>query len=169
MLTAQHHLTRDLRCQIYALNKRGATQLGLAVDIGVNQGTIRGELGLNRGFCGYRFLQAHHFTVQKGLVRKGVARVMTPCLILRAETLLRNKQQSPQQICGALNHEDSTKVSYESLYRRETQRCHSQHGGAEDQAHHSGAAGWTNLRSHKRGHNKTAYTTQETCSHFDFR
>jgi len=37
-----------------------------------------------------------------------------------------------------------------------TQRCHSQHGGAEDHAHHSGAARWTNLRSHKKGHNKTA-------------
>jgi IS30 family transposase len=30
---------------------------------------------------------------------------------------LRDNQWSPQQICGALNHEDCTKVSYESLYR----------------------------------------------------
>ena len=45
-----------------------------------------------------------------------MARVMTPCLIVRAETLLRNNQCSPQQICGALNHEDGTKVSYKSLY-----------------------------------------------------
>ena len=126
------------------------SQSKLAVDTGVNQGAISRELSLNRGFCGYRFLQAHRFDVQKGLARKGVARVMTPCLIVRAETLLRNNQCSPQQICGALNHEDSTKVSYESLYRRGTQRCHSQHGGAEDQAHHSGAAGWTNQKPQKR-------------------
>ena len=125
--------------------------MGLAVDIGVNQGAISRELPRNMGFRGYRFLQAHRFAVQKGLARKGVARVMAPCLIVRAETLLRDNQWSLQQICGALNHEDGTKVSYESLYRRETQRCHSQHGGAEDQAHHSGAAGWTNLRSHKKG------------------
>ena len=42
---------------------------------------------------------------------------MTPCLIERAETSLRDNHWSPQQICGALNHEDGTKVSYESLYR----------------------------------------------------
>ena len=145
------------------------TQSGLAVDIGANQGEISRELALNSIFCGYRFLQAHRFAVQKGLARKRVARVMTPCLIVRVETLLRDNQWSLQQICGALNHEDGTKVSCESLYRRETQRCHSQHGGAEDQAHHSGAAGWTNLRNHKRGRNKTANNTLETCSNSDFR
>ena len=92
------------------------TQSGLAVDIGANQGEISRELALNSIFCGYRFLQAHRFAVQKGLERKGMARVMTPCLIVPAETLLRNNQWSPQQICGALNHEDGTKVSYKRLY-----------------------------------------------------
>ena len=38
-----------------------------------------------------------------------MAYVMTLCLIVRAETLLRNNQWSPQQICGALNHEDGAK------------------------------------------------------------
>ena len=42
---------------------------------------------------------------------------MTPCLIVRAETLLCDNQWSPEQISGALNREDGTKVSYESLYR----------------------------------------------------
>ena len=93
------------------------TQSGLAVDIGANQGEISRELALNSIFCGYRFLQAHRFAVKKGLARKGVARVMTSCLIVLAETLLRNNQWSPQQIYGALNHEDRTKVSYGSRYR----------------------------------------------------
>ena len=48
MLTTYHHLTRDQRCQIYALNKRGVTQTGIAVDIGVSQGTISRELLQNR-------------------------------------------------------------------------------------------------------------------------
>ena len=117
MLTTYHHLTRDQRCQIYALNKRGVTQTGIAVDIGVSQGTISRELARNKGFRGYRFLQAHRFAVQRGLARKGVVRVMTPCLIVRAETLLCDNQWSPEQISGALNREDGTKVSYESLYR----------------------------------------------------
>jgi len=74
------------------------------------------------GFCGYRFLQAHRFAVQKGLAKKGVARVMTPCLIVRAETLLRNNQWSPQQICDALNHEDGAKLrgAIASMVERKT-------------------------------------------------
>ena len=74
------------------------TQSGLAVDIGANQGAINRELARNMGFCGYRFLLEHRFAVQKGLARKGVALVMTPCLAVRAETLLRDNQWSPQQI-----------------------------------------------------------------------
>ena len=94
------------------------TQSGVAVDIGVNQGAIIRKLGHNRGFRGYRFLQTHHFAMQKGLARKGVARMMTPCLIVRAETLLRDKQWSHQQIYGACTQEDGKKkFSYESLYR----------------------------------------------------
>ncbi|MGY9063471.1 MAG: hypothetical protein ACKVG1_14455 [Rhodospirillales bacterium] len=87
------------------------TQSGVAVDIGVNQGAIIRKLGHNRGFRGYRFLQTHHFAMQKGLARKGVARMMTPCLILRAETLLRDKQWSHQQIYGACTQEDGKKNS----------------------------------------------------------
>ncbi|MBT4888344.1 MAG: IS30 family transposase [Rhodospirillales bacterium] len=117
MPKAYHHLTRDQRCQIYALKKRGLAQAKIAVDIGVTQGTISRELARNKGFRGYRFLQAHRFAVQRSLSGKGVARVMTPCLITRVETFLRDNQWSPEQICGALNLEDSTKVSHESLYR----------------------------------------------------
>ena len=69
MLTTYHQLTQDQRCQIYAFNKRGVTQSRLAVDVGVNQGTISRELARNRGFRGYRFLQAHRFAVQRGLAR----------------------------------------------------------------------------------------------------
>ena len=102
---------------VYALDKRGVTQLGITVDIGFNPGAISRELGRNRGLRGYRFLQAHRFAVQRGLARKGVARVMTPCLIVWAEILLLDNQWSPEQISDALNREDGTKVSYESLYR----------------------------------------------------
>jgi len=111
------HLTRDQRCQIYALKKRGFTQREIAVDIGVSQGTISRELSRNKGLRGYRFLQAHRFAVQRGSARKSVALVMTPCLIARVERFLIDYQWSPEQICGALYHEDCTKVSHESIYR----------------------------------------------------
>ena len=55
MLKAYHHLTRDHRCQIYALKKRGLKQSEIAVDIGVSQGTVSRELTRNKGFRGYRF------------------------------------------------------------------------------------------------------------------
>ena len=44
MPKAYHHLTRDQRCQIYALNKRGFTQVAIASDLGVSQGTIRRDM-----------------------------------------------------------------------------------------------------------------------------
>ena len=112
-----HHLTRDQRCQLYALNKRGFTQVAMASDLGVTQSTISRELARNKGLRGYRFGQAQRLAEERGLARKGVARVMTPFLIARAEEMLSARQWSPEQISGALMHEDATKLSHESLYR----------------------------------------------------
>jgi IS30 family transposase len=117
MPKAYHHLTRDQRCQIYALKKRGFTQAAIASDLGVSQGTISRELLRNNGLRGYRFGQAHRFAVQRCSARKNMARVMTACLIARVENSLTAYQWSPEQICGALFHEDGTKVSHESIYR----------------------------------------------------
>lgn len=50
-----HHLTRDQRCQIYALKRRGLAQTIIAVNIGVSQGTISRERCRNKGFRSYRF------------------------------------------------------------------------------------------------------------------
>lgn len=112
-----HHLTRDQRCQIYALKKRGITQTAIAHDLGISQSTISRELARNRGLRGYICPQAHRFAVQRGSARKGVARVMTLCLIARVEKFLTEHQWSPEQISGALEREDGTKVSHESIYR----------------------------------------------------
>jgi IS30 family transposase len=117
MPKAYHHLTRDQRCQIYALKKRGFRQTEMALDVGVTQGTISRELARNRGLRGYRFLQAQRFAGQRGSARKGVARVMTPCIIARVESFLMSHQWSPEQICGVLRLKDGTALSHESLYR----------------------------------------------------
>ena len=61
-------------------------QTGIAVDVGVNQGTVSRDLSRNKGFRGYRFLQAPRFAKQRGSARKGLAHVMTPCLIVCVET-----------------------------------------------------------------------------------
>ena len=117
MRTSYHHLTPDHRCQIYARNKRGVTQSGIVTDTGINQGVIRRELQRNMDFCGYRFLQAQRYGTKR--LSKEACGSCDDALprCTGAETLLRDNQWSSQQICGALNHDDSTKVSYETLYR----------------------------------------------------
>jgi IS30 family transposase len=99
MPKAYHHLTRDQRCQIYALKRRGLAQTKIAVDIGVSQGTISRELTRNKGFRGYRYLQAHRFAVQRGSARKGVAHVMTDRLIVRVKTFLCDNQWEYPKLC----------------------------------------------------------------------
>jgi IS30 family transposase len=111
------HLTQDQRCQIYALKKRGFTQTEIASDLDVSQGTISRELFRNKGLRGYRFEQAQRLAEERCSARKGVARVMTACLVVRLEKFLTDFQWSPEQICGALQHEDGTKLSHESIYR----------------------------------------------------
>jgi len=112
-----HHLTQDQRCQIYALKKRGFTQIEIASDLGVTQSTISRELVRNRGLRGYRFGQAQRLAEERCLASRRVARVMTPCLIARVEKFLTDFQWSPEQISGAIKHEDGTEVSHESIYR----------------------------------------------------
>lgn len=111
-----HHLTRDQRCQIYALRKRGFLQAQIASDVGVSQGTISRELSRNRGLRGYRFKQASEFAARRRSAGSSIATVMTPSLIARAESMLVGSQWSPQQIAAALFLQHGTKVSHESLY-----------------------------------------------------
>jgi len=111
-----HHLSRDQRCQIYALKKRGFSQAEIAVDMGVSQGTISRELSRNKGLRGYRFKQASEHAARRRSAGNRVATVMTPSLIARAESMLVGSQWSPEQIAATLFREHGTKVSPESLY-----------------------------------------------------
>ena len=117
MAKAYHHLTRDQRCQIYALNKRGFSQEEIGLDVGVDQCTISRELSRNKGLRGYRPKQAQVLAARRCSAGNAVATVMTPALIERADTLLVSQQWSPQQISGALKLADGTRVSHESLYQ----------------------------------------------------
>jgi IS30 family transposase len=111
-----HHLTRDQRCQIYALKKRGFSQSEIAADLGFSQGTISRELRRNRGLRGYRLKQASELAARRRSSGNGVATVMTPSLIARVESMLVGSQWSPEQIAAALFREHSITVSHESLY-----------------------------------------------------
>ena len=93
MLKAYQHLTRDQRCQIYALKKRGLTQMVIAMDIGVSQATISRELSRNKGLRGYRFLQAHRFSVQR-IIRDMFGQEIMRIIII---SLLTPKSKSLQE------------------------------------------------------------------------
>lgn len=116
MPKAYHHLTQDQRCQIYALNKRGFSQGEIGLDVGIHQSSVSRELRRNKGLRGYRPKQAGEFAARRVSAGRGVATVMTPLLIARAEKLLTERQWSPQQISGRLALE-GVEVSHESLYR----------------------------------------------------
>ena len=111
-----HHLTRDQRCQIYALKRRGFLQSQIALDVGVSQGTISRELTRNSGLRGYRIKQAAEFAARRRSANNRIATVMTPPTIARAESMLVGSQWSPQQIAAVLLRDHGTKVSHESLY-----------------------------------------------------
>jgi transposase, IS30 family len=111
-----HHLTQDERCQIYALKKRGFSQVDIASDVRISQGTVSRELARNKGKRGYRFKQAQGVASRRRSAASGVARVMTPSLIARAESMLVGWQWSPEQIAAMLFRVHGTPVSHESLY-----------------------------------------------------
>lgn len=115
-MESYHHLTRDERCQIYALKKRGFSQSAIADDLGLSQGTISRELARNKGLRGYRFRQAQEFAARRRSAANGVATVLTAQLLARAESMLVGEQWSPEQIAGALYREHGMEVSHESLY-----------------------------------------------------
>lgn len=116
MAKPYHHLTRDQRCQIYALKRRDFSQGEIAGDLGVSQSAISRELARNKGLRGYRCKQASAFAARRCSAGRQGATVMTPALIARAESMLVGSQWSPEQIAAALLREHGTKVSHESLY-----------------------------------------------------
>ena len=58
MATGYHHVTRDIRCQIYALKSIGQSLGKIALTVGRNKSTISREIFRNTGEQGYRFKQA---------------------------------------------------------------------------------------------------------------
>ena len=131
------HLTRDQRCQICALKKRGFSQSAIAKDLGLSQGTISRELARNKGKRGYRFKQAEALAARRCSAGNKRTTVLTPCLIALVESMLAGEQWSPEQIAGRLVRSHKIGVSVETLYshiwrdKREggTLYKHLRHGG----------------------------------------
>lgn len=111
------HLTREERCQISALNKRGISCRSIAADLNRSPSTISRELRRNRGYRGYRHKQANQLAENR---RANNARIK---LTARLKNLIAEKigalQWSPEQFSGWLKHqaEYGMTISHERVYQ----------------------------------------------------
>jgi len=112
-----HHLTYDLRCQIYTLNQRGDSISIIAKELGVHSSSIYREINRNTGQRGYRYKQADEKARQRRHLASNQKRKMIPTTI----SLINEKlelQWSPVQISGWLKKKAPDKeVSYEAIYQ----------------------------------------------------
>lgn len=106
-------LTREQRYQIYALLKAGHNQTQIAAIITCHKSTVCRELRRNRGYKGYRPLQAQHLA-QGRRFQSHPARIAAHTWT-QVEQLLQ-QQWSPEQIAGRLRLEQQPVVSHERIY-----------------------------------------------------
>ncbi|MFT5319805.1 MAG: IS30 family transposase [Chlamydiales bacterium] len=96
-----HHLTRDQRCQLYTLKKRGDSVSIIAKELGVHPSTIYREQKRNIGKRGYRFKQANDKALERRQVASSQKAKMTSITFSIINEKLR-LQWSPVQISGWL-------------------------------------------------------------------
>jgi IS30 family transposase len=112
-----HHLTRDQRCQLYTLKKRGDSVSIIAKELGVHPSTIYREQKRNIGKRGYRFKQANDKALERRQVASSQKAKMTSITVSIINEKLR-LQWSPVQISGWLQKQvDVTAVSHETIYQ----------------------------------------------------
>ena len=117
MLKNYHHLTNDLRCQIYILKRRGESVTQISKELGVHRSTIYRELKRNSGKRGYRYKQANEKALKRRLCASKRKRKMTRKTISMIRKKL-NLQWSPVQISGWLKRIGYKKfVSPEMIYQ----------------------------------------------------
>jgi len=109
------HVTRDIRCQIYALKSTGQSLRMIALSVGVHVSTVSREIARNTGGCGYRFNQADVMAQE----RRSTASRQPKKLVETTKEVIRNKlveDWSPEQISGRLKLE-GTCISHETIYK----------------------------------------------------
>lgn len=108
-------ITYEDRCQIYALNTRGASQESIAGVLGVSQSTVSREICRNRGQRGYRFKQAEAKAQARQAIRSK-PRKLTASVRRKIEAKLRQMRWSPEQVSGWLR-DQGIKLSHERIYQ----------------------------------------------------
>jgi len=103
------------RCQIYALNTRGASQESIAEVLGVSQSAVSREICRNRGQRGYRFVQAEAKAQARQAIRSKPRKLTAP-VRRKIEAKLRQMRWSPEQVSGWLR-DQGIKLSHERIYQ----------------------------------------------------
>lgn len=117
MPKSYHHLTRDQRCQLYTLKKRGDSVQIISNELGVHRSTIYRELGRNTGQRSYRYKQADEKAVTRRYITSSRRYKMNSALISTIEKKLKF-QWSPVQIAGWLKlQEGANSISHETIYQ----------------------------------------------------
>jgi IS30 family transposase len=116
MPTGYTHLTRDERCQIYALKRSGMSKPEIARSLGRDPRTIGREIMRNSGERGYRIKQAQEKSEVRRHKAVAVPRKMTTAVIAVIEEKLTKSQWSPGQISGWLAKEKGETISHERIY-----------------------------------------------------
>jgi transposase, IS30 family len=115
MAAGYHHVTRDIRCQIYALKSTGLSLRKIALSVGKDASSISREIARNRGGRGYRFNQADNKAVERRSEASRAPKKLTEELkeVIREKLL---EDWSPEQISGRLKLEGKI-ISHESIYQ----------------------------------------------------
>lgn len=115
MAAGYHHVTRDIRCQIYALKSIGQSLGQIALAVGRDKSTISREIARNTGGRGYRFKQAD----EKAKYRRSAASKVPKKLTEEMQGIIRERlleDWSPEQISGRLKLEGKA-ISHETIYQ----------------------------------------------------
>lgn len=111
-----HHLTKDQRCQIFALKSRGDSVKMIALQLGVHKSSLYRELNRNQSKNGYDYNLADKKAQERKKNSLGNNLKMTSEMASIVEDKLR-LQWSPEQISGWLKRHDYKIVSHETIYK----------------------------------------------------
>lgn len=111
-----HHVTREIRSQIYALKATGTSLRKIASVVERHVSTISREITRNTGGRGYRYKQADAKAVERRINASRAPKKLTPDLIAIIETHLR-EEWSPDQIAGRLKKKGIATISHEAIYQ----------------------------------------------------
>lgn len=116
MPKSYHHVTLDIRSQIYALKATGTSLHKIAAIVERDVSTISREINRNTGSRGYRYKQADAKAVERRANASRAPQKLTPTLVAIIEEKLM-EEWSPDQISGRLKDKNIASISHEAIYQ----------------------------------------------------